>query len=371
MKVLVTIASEQIWPQIIPFYVIKPEKVVIIHSGNFEKSKNQANRLADFWRNEETKLCCNSVILREMKELDYPDFLSSEISSTDEVFVNLTGGLKTMSLMLHTWAILNKAREFYINEKNKIQWFLFSNNEFSLDREEPIPVGVVREINGIDPVSIAKLYYGPEHIIDGSLVETTNDIHNISKKSSSNYKNGVKLEIVLLNFFLNLFKKDKRFDIKNCKLRHSVRLKSANSDIENEEIDILINYNCTLIIVESKMRRKVVDVDASYKQMIANCYNGKKVENAVALEKLIGKINSDISQNKFLQFKSDLYSARLLSGLKAKVLWVTTSMQHLPEHLERFCREHNIKHINVSFGLGENLSMESRDKLTAFIARCL
>ena len=95
MKVLVTIASEQIWPQIVPFYIVKPERVVILHSANLAKSKKPAKRLADFFRGGEASASRVNVILREMSELDYPDFINDDISDSDEVYVNLTGGLKT------------------------------------------------------------------------------------------------------------------------------------------------------------------------------------------------------------------------------------------------------------------------------------
>lgn len=371
MKVLVTIASEQIWPQIVPFYIVKPERVVILHSANLAKSKKPAKRLADFFRGGEASASRVNVILREMSELDYPDFINDDISDSDEVYVNLTGGLKTMSIMLHSWAMINKAQEFYINEKNKIQWFLFENGVFQLDRQEDIPEAVMREINEIDPLSIAKLYYGAEHISGDGLVRSEDDIRSIFRNSKTpSYKTGAKLEEELLYFFLDLFKNDKSFGLKNCKLRHSVRLRSENSDNDNEEIDILLNYNCSLIIVECKMRKKIRNLYHSYRQMIANCYNGQDVANEDAFNKLMTKIKSDISDNKFLQYKADLFSARLLSGLKARVIWVTTSIQQQPKALEMFCTEHNIEHIMVELPNGNYLSKESKEKLRETILRC-
>ena len=362
MKILVTISSEQIWPQIIPFYVVKPDKIVILHTVNLEKSKKPAERLADFLKGENLIPSPENIILKEIREIDYPGVLDAEIRDSDEIFVNLTGGLKTMSIMLHSWAESKNARELYCSERNKIQWFSYNGGVFALESEENIPAEAMLEINAIDPIKIAKLYHGAERINDGNLAQNNNDIYNIFKDQKSK-KAGDVLERELMFAISEMYEK---LGIHNYKIRHSVKLELKNKE-SYEEIDILINYNCSLILIEAKMRKKIKNLD-NYMQMMRNCYSGQKPRNNKVVAEFKKRLSSDISDNQTLQYKSDLFSAGILGGLKKRVIWV--SINEPSPHEKLFCEENNIECVRASLGVNFILDKGSKERLFAAIKNC-
>lgn len=355
MKVLITIASEQTWPQIIPMYHLKNkdghgfDKIIILYSGfNPSKSKDPATRLKTFI--EKYDLSKETYLQEVEGEIDFSEPLNNlvnnlGITTSDDVYVNFTGGTKTMSLMLSIWAAQKGYILFYTYSGSRLQFYKqISNGLLNKVGSEDIDVRIT---NDIDPIDIVKLQCGEEFIKDeGRQYKSSVEINN--KNIPQSGSDGILLERAMLHFFQD----------SNIKYRHSIKLKAVKASTPHEEIDVLLNYNGTLWLVECK-KRKNLNFNADVRDRIKRAYKGKDVSKPGIIDQLIIDLEKNLSSNKHMQFKSDVFSAKKISGINAKVLWVVTDYDN---NDNEFCKSENIEYILVK--IENNSNSPRNNKLT-------
>jgi len=350
MKTLITISSEQVWPQIIPVYQIRPDRVIILHTGNKYKSEAPAQRLKEFFALKGL-VPVENIKLHLIAENEYPNVLDA-YKDDEEVIVNLTGGKKIMTIMLSKWVVNNNKKAFYFDDSSKIYWVSLADSKVE---SEAVSKDVISELNNIDPIEIAELYLGKEGISDrGRAYKNYNECLEYLRRKNGDGKNlvetkyGEALEREIIYLLLE----------EGIKFRHSVILKPRRiGNLSDAEIDVLVNYNATLILIECKLCRNR-NLYASMESRIKNVYDGKEPRNKEAFGSLIQTITKYISENKFMQYKADLVSIRKIAGLTGKVFWITTNDDR-DDSLVAFCEDNNIKHATVS--LSTNGYIEKKD----------
>lgn len=358
MKVLITIASEQVWPQIVPVYHLINkdktifDKIIIVHSHNTARSEEPAKRLETFIK--EHKLSKEIYLQQVEEETDFSEPLNNLVSklditaADDDVYVNLTCGTKIMSIILSTWGTQKGYTLFYTYNGSKLQLYKrTSNNILDNVGTEDIDVSIT---NDIDPIEIVTLQCGEDYIDDvGNFYE---DYNTMKKKMGSpkQYTDGIHLEEEIVNYFIN----------SKIKYRHSVRLKSSKASVPHEEIDVLLNFNGSLWVIECKMKKIIQDWGNCIRSCLKEDYNNIQPEN---IKNLIKKIEKEIGTNLAMQYKADIFSAKKISGINAKVLWITT--HKIPDHIKSFCDDEDIKYLEkISFdGYNNYLSKESKKEL--------
>jgi len=129
IKHLITIASKQVWPQVLTVKWMNPERLILLHSGNEEESKGPAQRLKEFLH--ATGVMDKSrVELELVSHMDFTEILTQlrvstsryGLLSTNAVF-NFTGGNKLMATAAFHWATLGGFPAVYLERGNQLIWF--------------------------------------------------------------------------------------------------------------------------------------------------------------------------------------------------------------------------------------------------------
>ncbi|HBM15076.1 MAG TPA: hypothetical protein DD381_01800 [Lentisphaeria bacterium] len=93
---MISIASKQVWPQILSVLHFKPKKLILLHSKDDQESKSPAYRLKAFF--EKQKLL-ETVSPREISHRKFEDL--SNMKLEPDCILNLTGGNKLMSFSIY------------------------------------------------------------------------------------------------------------------------------------------------------------------------------------------------------------------------------------------------------------------------------
>jgi hypothetical protein len=133
--ILFTVASKQIWPQVLSILHLKPEQVYLFHSEDKSESLQPAQRLKRFFDDSNiiqkgnTKMCKipHDDFLAVEKMLD--EVKSKNNLSVDSLVLNFTGGNKLMATAAFRWSIKHSIKSFYLERGNKIFWFEPKNGE--------------------------------------------------------------------------------------------------------------------------------------------------------------------------------------------------------------------------------------------------
>src|SRR3989442_2351817 len=118
---LLSLASMQIWPQVLSVAHLKPERVSLLHSEEASESKDPARRLKRFFDYAEPRLLPQGAT--RLESIPHDDFAAIErlldtLPSKQqlilgECLVNFTGGNKLMATVAFRWAAKRSVRAFY------------------------------------------------------------------------------------------------------------------------------------------------------------------------------------------------------------------------------------------------------------------
>ena len=164
--VLLTLASKQIWPQVLAVAHLKQEhpleRVILLHSEDVAESKGPAQRLQCLF--DENGLIAKGASLLE--PISHDDFTAIE-SRFDEVIaqhqlnlgeciVNFTGGNKLMAAAVFRRMARRGVPGFYLERDRQITWFEPCEGDLRT-RTERLPPGLA---NDLDPASLLICQFG-------------------------------------------------------------------------------------------------------------------------------------------------------------------------------------------------------------------
>ncbi len=133
-RLLLSLASRQVWPQILAVAHLKPETVVLLHSAERDHSETPATHLRKFFGR--TGLV--SPGRAQLERIPHDDFVAVEkylariagrlkagkdCPDQSEWALNFTGGNKLMAMAAFRWALQNGIRSFYLERGNRLTWF--------------------------------------------------------------------------------------------------------------------------------------------------------------------------------------------------------------------------------------------------------
>jgi hypothetical protein len=127
---LLSLASKQIWPQVLSVLHVRPQRLILFHSAEEGESKRPAERLKEFFESS-WKLTPVAVQSRHVPHDRFRGVVDAFASAAEEhglddsnCTVNLTGGNKLMALAAAEWCRLAGVRCFYLERDLRVFPFL-------------------------------------------------------------------------------------------------------------------------------------------------------------------------------------------------------------------------------------------------------
>lgn len=162
--ILLSLASKQVWPQVLAVAHLKPARVFLLHSEDAGESKGPAQRLKRLFDD------CGLVPKggTQLEPVSHADFSAIE-SRFDEIVaahqlnlgecvVNFTGGNKLMATAVFRRVARRGVRAFYLERGNLVTWFEPRDGDM-LTHAEPLPVSIT---NDLDAAALLACQFGDE-----------------------------------------------------------------------------------------------------------------------------------------------------------------------------------------------------------------
>lgn len=162
--VLLTLASRQIWPQVLAVAHLRPERLILLHGDDLAESKGPAERLKRFFAAERL-MPPETVHLERVPhdefsaiERRFDEIVASRRLNLEECLVNITGGNKLMATALFRRAARRGVRAFYLERDNSLTWFEPADGDMDT-RVEKLPVGAT---NPLDAAALLSCQFGDD-----------------------------------------------------------------------------------------------------------------------------------------------------------------------------------------------------------------
>ncbi|HYT61837.1 MAG TPA: hypothetical protein VEL06_16785 [Haliangiales bacterium] len=161
---LLSLASKQIWPQVLAVAHLAPERVFLLHSEDAVESKGPAQRLKRLFDG-------NELVPRGATHLEpvphddfsaiesrFDEIIAKHQLNLEECLVNFTGGNKLMATAVFRRVGRRGVRAFYLERGNHITWFEPRDGDM-LTHAEPLPTGIT---NKLDAAALLSCQFGDE-----------------------------------------------------------------------------------------------------------------------------------------------------------------------------------------------------------------
>lgn len=152
MKTLVTLVSQQIWPQLHALPLLRPDRLLLLHSGNLRHGINPAQRIQAQLNRWHHKLQLDwapaSVECREISDHDY-SAIQETLDQLDPLpfALHLTGGNKLMGFAAFDWARQHQIPVYYREREQGFVRLTFSETG---TKTEMVPYDT-RPLDILDP----------------------------------------------------------------------------------------------------------------------------------------------------------------------------------------------------------------------------
>jgi len=358
--ILLSIASKQIWPQVLAVNHLHPTRLVLLHSEDATESRLPAQRLRRFFEKHgpgaldrtETELLSDSDFAAIEKRLDA---LASQHSwNLAECVLNITGGNKLMATAAFRWAARRGVRTFYLERRNGITWFDFRDGE-TLTTADTVDGHIA---DPLDPVALLRCQLDAseveregERLTLGDLGAEINEemmfnqlqngmdamrFLDVVGTADNDHKKGDGLELATAAILLKLGVK--------C-VQRSLRLKvksavGVGTRSPHAEIDLLFSWDGKLWLVDCKDRKNAESlVEGLRRELSRVALSGQASE-------LLSRIGDELSIGQTKVMKEDLLAIRETGGLLGQVVCVRKSAQ--PEEVFQYAKHNRIEIVQKS-----------------------
>jgi hypothetical protein len=161
---LLSLASKQIWPQVLAVAHLEPGRVFLLHSEDAGESKGPAQRLKRFF--DDSSLVPKGGT--QLEPIPHDDFSAIETRFDEivarhrlnlgECVVNFTGGNKLMATAVFRRVARRGLRAFYLERGNLMTWFEPRDGDMLTHAESP-PIGIA---NHLDAAALLSCQFGDE-----------------------------------------------------------------------------------------------------------------------------------------------------------------------------------------------------------------
>lgn len=351
---LLSLASRQIWPQVLVVCHLKPSRLFLLHSEDQSESKKPAERLKNFFY--KTGLLAAGTV--SLVKIEYNDFGSIEKRledlnieqqfDLDTTVLNFTGGNKLMATAGFMWAYRRGIKACYLERGNELFWFESEGNAVKTSSEK---------INGhitdeLDPLTLLRCQLETSEVERDGQTLTLNDAGqneneekffrcaangnpmerylNKDKELAEEQKKGDALEYLVAAVLLKLGVK---------KVQRGLRLKvrsveGTKARSPHSEIDLLFNWNGRLWIVDCKDTVKKEQLVDNLSMYIVRPIH----KNA---QDLLQRIRNELFVSQTKAIKEDMIAARETGGLGCRVICVRKS--NPGEEFMQFAKDNQIE----------------------------
>lgn len=351
--ILLSLASKQIWPQVLAVAHLKPSRLFLLHSQDANESQGPAQRLKRFF--DDSGLVPKGGTRLEL--IPDADFIAierrlDELQTKNQLpladcVVNFTGGNKLMATAAFRWGVRH-ARAFYLERRNQLTWFTAPDGKM-VTQPEPLDGHLA---DGLDPVALLRCQ------LDASEIERPGQLLTLSQKG---------LEMADAEFFKRLqngndvlpllcSKGEANHDLKDgdalefaaaatllklgiSRVQRSLRLKVKSSQqtgtrLPHAEIDLLFTWGGRLWLVDCKDRMPAENLADNLRRMLPRL--------SIDARELFERIRKELSISQTKVMKEDLLAIREAGGLLGQVVCVRKA--ELPEEVVQYAR---LNHIDV------------------------
>lgn len=351
MTTLLTLASKQIWPQVLAVAHVKPARVFLLHSDDAAESKGPAQRLKRFF-DESGLVPKGGTRLELVSDSDF-DAIERRLDELQRVHqlpladcvVNFTGGNKLMATAAFRWAARH-ARAFYLERRNQLTWFTAPDGKM-VTRTESLdghctdaldPVALLRcQLDASEVQRPGQTLVLNEHgtrLGDADFfrrIQNGNDVRpllRISGEADRDSKEGDPLEFAAAAVLLRLRVK---------RVQRSLRLKVKSGDrvgtrMPHAEIDLLFTWAGRLWLVDCKDQKPVENLADGVRRMLPRL--------SPQADELFGRIRDELSIGQTKVMKEDLLAVREAGGLLGNVICVRKA--DLPEEVVQYAWHNGI-----------------------------
>jgi hypothetical protein len=349
---LLSLASRQIWPQVLAIAHLKPTRVFLLHSEDAAESKGPAQRLKRFF-DDSGLVPKGGTRLELVSDSDF-DAIERRLDELQRVHqlpladcsVNFTGGNKLMATAAFRWGARH-ARAFYLERRNQLTWFTAPDGRMAT-RAEQLDGHCT---DSLDPVALLRCQLDASEVqrpgqtivlsesgrrLGGAdffrRIQNGNDARTwlrITGEADRDTKDGDALEFaaaaVLLKLGVHRVQRSLRLKVKATQ--------QTGTRLPHAEIDLLFTWGGRLWLVDSKDRKAAEDLVENLRR----CLHRPTSPNA---EDLLDRIQKELSIGQTKVMKEDLLAVREAGGLLGSVVCVRKA--ELPEEVLQFARRNNI-----------------------------
>jgi hypothetical protein len=352
--ILLSIASKQIWPQLLAVAYLKPERLFLLHSDDAVELKGPAQRLKRFF-DDCGLLPKGSTRLHLIPNTDFhaieqslDELQRSQQLPMAECMVNFTGGNKLMATAAFRWATQRGLTSFYLERGLQLTKFEPRDNDL---------VTKTLKINGhiaddLDPVALTRCQLDASEIerkgetitlnatgCDLSDWEFLKRIHDgidplpfldIANPTAEPPKEGDHLELstaaVLLKLGVRRVQRGLRLKVRS--------VQHVGTRLPHAEIDLLFTWGGRLWLVDCKDRKAPESLaDGLKRELHALRLSANAAE-------LLGRITKELMIGQTKAMKEDLLAVREVGGLLGSIICVRKT--ELGEEVLQFAKHNQI-----------------------------
>jgi hypothetical protein len=349
---LLSLASRQIWPQVLAVAHLKPERVFLLHSEDAAESKGPAQRLKRFFDNSglvpegATRLELVSDLEFDAVERRLDDLPRLHQLPLADCVVNFTGGNKLMATAAFRWGVRH-SRAFYLERRNQLTWFTAPDGKMAT-RNEPLDGHLT---DHLDPVALLRCQLGTSEVQrpgqeillsdqgrqlpDDAFFQRLQSGHEarpwlrITGEADRGAKDGDALEFASAAVLL-------RLGVKRVQRGLRLKVKSSHQSgtrLPHAEIDLLFTWGGRLWLVDCKDRMPAEDLAENLRRYLPRPLHS----NA---EDLLTRIRKELSIGQTKVMKEDLLAVREAGGLLGNIVCVRKA--ELPEEVTQYARQNGI-----------------------------
>jgi len=351
--ILLSLASKQIWPQVLSVAHLRPDQVFLLHSQDKAESQSPAQRLKRFFDHTglvaagKTRLTCLPHDDFNGVERSLDELVASQQLDLGRSVLNFTGGNKLMATAAFRWATRRGLKSFYLERALQLTWFEPRDGTL-LTRTDKLDAHLTDDL---DPVALLRCQLdaseierpGQAILLNNAgqqlnpqdffrRIQSGNDARpwlQITGNADPEVKDGDALEFATAAVLLKL-------GVKRVQRSLRLKVKSAphvRTRLPHAEIDLLFTWGGRLWLVDCKDRIPTEDLVANLRRHLPRPLPSEA-------EQILTRISDELAIGQTKVMKEDLVAVREAGGLLGNVVCIRKA--RLPEEVVQFARHHGI-----------------------------
>lgn len=353
---LLSLASRQIWPQVLSVLHMRPDRLVLFHSSQDAESKQPAERLRNLFNG--MNIIPRGVRLETVPHDHFGGLIDglarvaeAEVLDETNCRLNLTGGNKLMAMAAAEWSRLNGVPCFYLERDFRVFPFQPKGTDLQPQPSFSLPPNLA---NDIDPIALLRCQLNDAEIVSAGEQLTLSDAGRaldggalsqalrqglvpqilgwLQRRREGGLKDqtpGDELELLTAVVLLHLGVP---------RVQRGIRLRSGSGRSHRQdegELDLVFNWNGKLWVVDCKHRRKAESRVGRLREVLSS--TGALSAGVV---ELLDQITEELREKELKPLKEDLLTVAEAGGLLGQA--VVVRVHQLPAEAVEFARSRRL-----------------------------